>query len=1167
MSNWPYFLAVIAVISIVLIWFIVKRSRHAKGAEVKQKRLSSSILSKAWRDFLKEIPGNFRRSIMLYQHFIVIGEAGAGKRQLIDKCTDWQGQSCQFYPSYTVNPMLKMYLGSKVLVQEIPSALLSDTSKQARSAFIKLWKPLFRKKEPTVVVVLNAGNLQSSSPELIKRQAQMMRGKINILSRIRKEPVKVCINLTFMEFLPGYLEFSTFLQDNNIPLNLAFDKKESLKNIESCLYVYEEYLPHALTSIPAKDYLAIIAFFRKAPEILKVLSVFIRILQNPDPLSFEPQIVRLCLTSEKEGDSVSNPFTSTISSQEFDSLSYLTKHRFIAAIILIIALLYLSWGYFYERHFFNKAYYQLYLVEQSPPVSYSEEMHELFLDFSISLEKDPLLAFLPNYFPDTTQKFHKRLINNLRKFYLLPELKSLKHEKNAREKTVYLLALIYASNNNELGVLILKNVDKWTRNLEISENLVKDYIKFNSVSWKNTINLDNLVKRGSVTPANDVQPWMLFFHEVKKVYSKPFITKSYLKEIQFKADRLLKVIEQASRYDLSMKVCELLKKESPIGIETEWIEKSGRLRLDQSSIREFLLFLKGRNISYPLTEGLTLRQCLDNVKTMLALIDKKERRFRFYIDSKKFTFSSKKFNHLIDYSKITFFLRDFISENKRHDGLLFFRDEKDFEDIEMNSGNKGLFFFTGKGKVDGRFTKRAFEQEVKTVLLELPEFLKNLPIKEEYKKEFSDFVFKEVDAYAERYVYEFKNYYKQFGLKASSLGELRFVLNQINLPSSQFQDFLHLVRNNTDLESEDVIYFAPLTTKLKTFDFLKRLMQERKGALPELRKYKDILGQLRGDLEDRKPVVIKKRDKVAVIGDDSTELKRLLSPLGGISLAIFRDEKDSYLNLVRMWLENVGISDKWQQEPFLSPIYEAYSTGVSEVEGVVEKVWDKLWDSSISPVLTKFPFDENAESEISHEELKSLIGPDGDFQKTFREVLSPVCERTSLKWQERLPRIGVFHYPYSMFKMANDLENIAKVLWDKEGKNNKIMLQVEPLLLPLRKVGSPTVLLSYLRINGSSIFGFNQRPGWQDFPLRWWENGSATVGVEIKSDNTLTKSYREISVQKTAWSFYRLLKKARTEDENVFAWTIVSDKRKGKDDITIRFSTKNNPWRLFQLNK
>ncbi len=82
-ENWPYWLAALAVIGLaLLLWLSIKR-RRAKGAEPviqepKEGPLPRTVLANIWKEFLRGIPRVFRRSIMLYQHHVVMGESGVG---------------------------------------------------------------------------------------------------------------------------------------------------------------------------------------------------------------------------------------------------------------------------------------------------------------------------------------------------------------------------------------------------------------------------------------------------------------------------------------------------------------------------------------------------------------------------------------------------------------------------------------------------------------------------------------------------------------------------------------------------------------------------------------------------------------------------------------------------------------------------------------------------------------------------------------------------------------------------------------------------------------------------------------------------------------------------------------------------------------------------------
>ena len=100
------------------------------------------------------------------------------------------------------------------------------------------------------------------------------------------------------------------------------------------------------------------------------------------------------------------------------------------------------------------------LMQASPPTlgDYDRDVHRLFLDFSLSLKKDPLLTLLPNFFPDFHEKIDERLVRIIRKFYLIPDLQLLanqQQQEEVQEKTLFLLSLMCASKRNQLGALIL----------------------------------------------------------------------------------------------------------------------------------------------------------------------------------------------------------------------------------------------------------------------------------------------------------------------------------------------------------------------------------------------------------------------------------------------------------------------------------------------------------------------------------------------------------------------------------------------------------------------------------------------------------------------------------------------------------------------------------------
>ena len=1210
-SYWPYLLGVLVLLLIFagLFYYLKKRRKTKKDdkpeKEKPEKGIPVSSLVKAWKNFIHEIPAEFRRVIMVYQHFVVLGEAGAGKGHLIDGHTDWQGHARQFYPSYTANPLLKIYLGSKVLVQEIPAALLNDTTTDARKALTKLWKPLFKRKNPTVVIVLNSSMLQVANFDFLKKEAQMIRGKINLLARIRKKSVNVRIALTHMEQFDGFLEFAKFLNLHNIPLNLDFVSNDELKKLTKCLEPYEDYLTRALTSLPADNYLKAITFIREAPDLFEVLSEFITILQSPDPLTPEPNVVKLCLAFRSEGQRpVSYPFATSLTAGELQKFNPLFKHRVVAGALGIAGIVYLVSSFIYEYSLIEKRFNEIAAIEKLPSVQYNEGMRRFFMDSNAQLQHHHIISFLPDFYPHISKEINNRCIENIRKFYLLPELERLtaikkrgtghvkeiqdlkyqyiNYTENTQNKVLYLLGLFYATKHNGLGKLVKKNILKWSECTGLPTLLIKDYVKNNSFSEK-AIDLDigdfsYSREKGTVS---DPQKWMVYFLKVSKFYQQPFITKTELKKLQQYTNQFLNEVHYLERYDLSVKISDLLKKESPLGITIGQIARRDD-QIRQSAVKNFLLFVKQSNIDYPeVTDKLSLTDLHENLKVMLHINEQRvgnDKIFHFSFAGEEINFSSRAWNDMLNRSRITFFLRDFIRCNKAKDGLVFFSAEKEFNDLVMNPSNNGQFFFTGHAKVDGRFTKDAFEQRVKPILTVLPAFIKKLPLPKRDMDTFLNFLFKESEAYGSRYAEAYLNYYMEFDIEAKSLGALRYILTQLALPASQFMEILLTVKENTFIEFGENEYLNVISLSLKEFEFFQRLLAEKKGAYPELEKYKALLDLMKMDI-DRK-VEAKDKDDNAFI-----TFRNNLSPLGEISFAILRDEQDSYMNMVKLWLKSVGITDKWK-DVFLAPVYQAYFLGLKDIEIEINKTWTDLLQSDIYPLYNKFPFQRTSKNDVSYEDLRKASHPYGHFWKTYNNLLAPVCIKEDGAQKEISYFLGTPNLPADMLPTVNAIELLSANLWDKKGEEKPIEFIIKPLPLPSTDVNKSLVILSYLHADGTSIFGFNQQPAWKKFELQWKSKNSASVGVELSNKDASEKTQHSISVLKSPWSFFRLLQKTEnfSDIENnmgyvysdsdgyetyskaiVLSWPVSVGKTSENKTLDVKFLIKDDPWRFFKL--
>ena len=133
----PAFFVLIPVAIIAIVKFVKSRKAKAEPAEeadpadtaralaprtpeaLATLELRPDAFMKVWKNFLKEIPSSFRRSLSQFKPIILLGGAGSGKSSLVEQYTDWRRQSEQFFLGHAQDPNLQVYLGSRVVIQEL----------------------------------------------------------------------------------------------------------------------------------------------------------------------------------------------------------------------------------------------------------------------------------------------------------------------------------------------------------------------------------------------------------------------------------------------------------------------------------------------------------------------------------------------------------------------------------------------------------------------------------------------------------------------------------------------------------------------------------------------------------------------------------------------------------------------------------------------------------------------------------------------------------------------------------------------------------------------------------------------------------------------------------------------------------------------------------------
>jgi type VI protein secretion system component VasK len=1177
LKYWPYYLAILIAILLVVVLVLVIRRRRKKraeagGGEPEPTALPRLNLRRVWTTFLRAMPREARHSIVLYQPFILFGAAASGKSELVDRCLDWQGQAAQFHPSHTEDPLVQIYHGKDAVVQELSVVLQGDVSQRARVALIKLWKDLRRGKEPRAVVVLDATSLTADPAEVLVKHAQLIRGKLNILSYVLRRPVKTIIALTHMDQIAGYLPFADFLGENKVPLSVSLDSAEALARLEQCLEPFSEQLPLALTTRPAAEYLQILSFLREAPKLLGPLGVFVKALQSPDPSTRPPQIERLCLTSNKDVPGQgANPLAAAITEEDVSRFRPLRKHRFAAAAIAVCGVAYLSAAYVSESGTIAEAGRLADSLSESTTVVYPTSARQRFFGYLAEHRGGARSWLLPSFHSGHPtfykKKVHARWVQNLRTRIIMPRLKEPAATREMQKRVLFGLALLYGTEESQLGRLVLAELPQWVDTLEFPEELIRDYLRYAGPPTDIDLPLDlrRFDRTFNLPDGADYATSELFFQELSKATRATSITREHAQRLRTRAEALLVDVENIDRNRLLAEILELLQREGGPEIGVAWRQRIGRLpKIDSSSMQKLLHVLRSNEITPVELKNVHLPRLITLARQMASLEDKLAVDLRFTIAGQRYRFKSAEWHELIKRSRITLLLQEFTTTKAAEVLDVFFPSRVEYRGLTLAAGGGGESFFAGNAKVNGVFTKKAFEEQIKPALAAMPELLKilqGIAIPSEEREELANFVAQELEEYAERYVDEYTHYYRAFRYRAPTSSALEYMLTQLQSPASPLRKLLSDIEKNTSLEVEELgKHFEPVLQVQSTFGFLRGLVVKPKGGASGL----DAFGAIMGKLQSA--VVAKGADAPAEESDETAGLKSRLSPLGRVAFSIYRDDADSFYRQVETWLITAGVRSQWQ-EPFVGPVKEAYRLGLREINQVVGSEWDKLAEEYLQPLRTSFPFDTQSESDVTVAQLTEALHPKKGFWTTFKSTIAPVCQQRLGRWTRRTSRFEPVKLPASMLAQVNELGRLRQVLLDGKGNPRPLTVTVKPVTLPPHKTEDYVAVLAFLQAGESTVYAFNQQPSWQEVLLRWWKTESAAVGVAFAREGESKKTYRNLTVSESMWSFHRLLQLASVPKQKKTFWSWnVRGPGEGKSTVTIQFYTKRDPWSIFQTS-
>jgi type VI secretion system protein ImpL len=1139
-------------------WWQKRRAATPASAR-RDSQLPADALVQIWRRFLRAQPWRHRASIGDYPTVLVLGPAGAGKSQLIDAQVDWQAQKKRFFPSVTDEPLLQLYIGGRVIVQELSAALLADDSADARRALAKLWKASSSRQPPAVLLVVDALALGNAQPDELLRQAQLIRGKIDLLQEVHGRSLRVSLCLTHMDGFTGFTELTALCGRHQLPL--AVDLRPLVAQRDGrelrLLAAREDYLGLVLTATPSESFRRVVELMSSSGGFGAALGAFLSPLCEKSRLAAAPQLDKLYFFAP--GADCDRAF---VVAQPMERPRVVLERQLmrLAAVGGMMTLL-LGVAHCNHAHRLDEANAAVaqYAELASRPAPVTGELRGALEHADTALTS---LHAAENWWPllklssrSQKRQLASRLVAATRGAYLLPLLRPGSIE--SRERTIYVLGLVYAARDNVLGEWIGARTHHWATNLGVPDTAVSAYIRWSEHAWSDPVAL--AVGASDNDPTLSLKPWSEFFAQLQAAYESQDVGVE-LQSLQAKATALADALDRSRKFSEVPTLLQLLPAVAPLDINALLRAPNRQEALawvgeNRGTLEGLLGMVRDGDLVPAHLSRMTLGALVTHANQLMSSSGSDAWSIKL---ERSYTFARPRWGEMMARAAIQIYVRQ--------PGYPFLPRESATPD----AANGDAYH---KVVVDG------------TVRPACEDFAKKLaesPLAAAEKATLAAYALEQGNAYAQRYREALFAGYQPYHLGARSAAELPAAVTQLIQPNGGFMRWLRGLADDADLGNLESPYLRPLADAVAPLQPIVRLVKPGKDAGPgELGKYIAMVTKLSRELAgtEQKGSASLYASAAPVsapafgtpIASDSggggDGLQRLLSPVGRVAMAMLLEPNTSYLAQASQWLGEVGISDD-MKAPFLEPFDRVLDFGVAELEPALKQQWTRTF-STVAPIFGKYPFHRRATREVEPGELDAFKENGGAFWQAFHE-LAPFCVQRGETWSARVPLLRPVSLPAGMLVRVNLIARLARTYFDKDGKRAPLALSVTPLPLPKELDREGYVTMSFLRAGGAAVFGFNQQPTARAFTPSWWGSDGASIGIMFGDPDLKGTPDRSVDVSASPWSLYRLIEKGNPLGDTV-VWTMPGDGYKRRT-VPVRFVLRGDavalhPWTLFSSAK
>lgn len=1116
---------------------------HFKFPKLFSRSDSQKSFVSVWKRFISQIPRESRPTINSYQHFIILGGPKSGKSELIRGLIEQSQDLYPFDTSYTQDPDIQFYLGPNQVIQEISFASLEDKTIKGRSRTIKLWKKMYVRRDPIIVIAYDCLSTGQASLRDRQRLAQLIAGKISLLSEIVKKPIRVRIALTHLDKIPGYVEFARFLKQENLTFEISLSSDFQSNTLEAYIKkFFEDYVTKMLTSTSNRDFLKLITYSKELPPHFYSIEEFLRALVSRVSFENAIELDSLSFTSNQESSSSFNPFQWTRNpSMEIFFRYPLLKHQLASFGLLLILVAPLSHHFFKEQdqlELSNK------IIDHLNLYHYHKGQSDLITTYVDSYDQGSKwnAFFKLNFFGEKLVDNRNRLAKSIRKHYIVPEYHRAVLEHGSEFKCLYFNALMHASSKNNLGRYFLENSQEIAAALNLDETILKAYIlscqrpNGNSESF-------NFDQANPFIPIASFGPWLNFFKKIDEISNQQIFMEQNFDEIVKDCRKLMFAVDRLKNDPRPSHVAHLFMEDAPIEGQKENIQVISWIGLNLDYLSSFLQFIEETAAVPVEIEDMNISQLFAKMKQMSAFTTREDKPYPFTLQNQIFLFHTKVWSDLVVVHNVERAIKKYIVLNANSSGNIFFKNTTEaspLQPILMTS----FPYFTSDTQIPGRYTKLEYEYKVKATAEKLAHWIESLNVNPEDKKRFATFLVHEILNYVKTYQDHYEKYFVSCDIENISLENLKQTIQGLTLDSSNFHDFLKHICEQTSAFSEPIMNLKNMRD-LNQFDFLTTVLSIESNQAPYA-KYQAVMVDLLRDLESP-----------SANGQRQSETN--LTNLAKITSNMLQNNEQSYVLRMKQTLSEMGVPVKFQTA-FLKPILHLYRLGLPDLKRCTEYDWSMKFETHINRLLSKFPFNPNSKETLSYQELEDTIHPKSVFYKKLQEVMSASCHKVDGTWVP-LDKLDL-HLDENMLTKVNQIQRVVDLLWDLEGNAQAIPLNFELIPFQNGPDDNPIVVQSYIVIGDQVVRNLNQAPILQTLKIEWWKTDNCTVGVELMNKYTNTSVHQNGPQTNGPWSFFELLRNAQM-DRTTVTWNIANYAKDQNYQVALKFD-KNPIWVLNQ---